>query len=47
MHLRSDTLIASGSIATTKTSTQESGTQAKGPLSIIIEDYFRTHGRLR
>ena len=39
MHLRSGTLIASGSIAATKASTQASGTQAKGPLSVIIEDY--------
>ena len=39
MQLRSGTLIASGSIATTKASTQASGTQAKGKVSVIIEDY--------
>ena len=39
MQLRSGTSIASGSIATTKASTQASGTQAKGKLSIIIKDY--------
>ena len=39
MQLRSGTSIASGSIATTKTSTQASGTQAKEKLSVIIEDY--------
>ena len=39
MQLRSGTLIASGSTATTKASTQASGTQAKGKLSVIIEDY--------
>ena len=39
MQLRSGTSIASGSTATTKASTQASGTQAKGKLSVIIEDY--------
>ena len=39
MLLRSGTSISSGSIATTKASTQASATQAKGKLSDIIENY--------
>ena len=39
MQLRSGTSITSGSIATTKASTQASGTQAKEKLSVIKENY--------
>ena len=42
MQLHSGTLIASGSVATTKASTQASGIQAKSPLIAICEDHSST-----
>ena len=42
MHLRSGTSLASGSTAKSKVSTQASGTQAKSPLTTIVEDTSST-----